>query len=156
NQLDMLMVYAGLLDAETSIHVRLLNGTPEKAAELVRYTNVERGFGVRHWYVGNEPSLHGDHYTVDDLNRHRPATATAMLEVDPDIVLVGPEPHQWLGLEGRDLVDATGREWVRGFLEVNGDLVDVVAVHRYPFPQGGGQTVTTVDDLRHNVWEWTH
>lgn len=156
NQLDMLKIYADLMGAETSIHVRLETGTPEQAAELVRYVNLERGFGVRHWYVGNEPSLYGEHFTVDDLNENWRAIALAMLEVDPDILLVGPEPHQWLGLPGRDLVDAQGREWVRGFLEVNGDLIDVVAVHRYPFPLNSGHPVTTVDQMRENVWEWTH
>ncbi len=155
NQLDMLMLYANLMEAETSIHVRLETGTPEQAAELVRYVNVERDLGVRHWYVGNEPSLYGEHFTVDDLNRGWRAIAEAMLAVDPDIMLVGPEPHQWLGLPGRDLVDANGREWVRGFLEANGDLIDVVAVHRYPFPLNSGNPVTTVQQMRENTVEWT-
>ncbi len=153
-QIDMLVAFADFIGAEPSVHVRLLNGTPAAAAELVRYANVERGHGIRHWYVGNEPSLYAD-YDVDDLNREWRPIAEAMLAVDPTIVLVGPEPHQWTGLAGRDLLDAHGREWVRGFLEANGDLIDVVAVHRYPFPRSAADPRTTIDDLRRDTLDWT-
>mgnify|MGYP003600660440 CR=1 FL=1 len=46
------------LGAEPSIHVRLREGTPEAAAEMVRYANVEKGYGVKYWAVGNEPNLY--------------------------------------------------------------------------------------------------
>ena len=152
--IDMLMTIAKLIGAEPSIHVRLQNGTPEAAAEMVRYTNVQKGYGVRYWYVGTEPSLYAD-YSVEQLNREWRAIALAMLEVDPDIVLIGPDPHQWTGLDGSTLVDDTGREWVAGFLEANGDLVDIVSVHRYPFPRDDADPTTTVADLRTNTQEWT-
>lgn len=152
--IDMLMTISRLIGAEPSIHVRLQNGTPEAAAEMVRYTNVQKGYGVRHWYIGNEPSLYAD-YSVAQLNREWRAIALAMLEVDPDIVLIGPDPHQWTGLEGSTLVDDTGQEWVAGFLEANGDLVDIVSVHRYPFPRDDANPNTTVADLRANSLEWT-
>jgi len=70
-------------------------------------------------------------------------------------VLIGPEPHQWTGLPDSTLVDASGTEWVDGFLRANGDLVDVVAVHRYPFPRSDSDPSTTVADLRANTLEWT-
>lgn len=151
--IDMLMTIAKLIGAEPSIHVRLQNGTPEAAAEMVRYANVTKGYGVRHWYIGNEPSLYAD-YSVEQLNREWRAIALAMLEVDPDIILIGPEPHQWTGLPGNTLVDDSGQEWVDGFLRVNGDLVDIVAVHRYPFPRNASDPNTTVADLRTNTLEW--
>lgn len=151
--IDMLMTIAKLIGAEPSIHVRLQNGTPDAAAEMVRYT-VDKGYDVRHWYIGNEPSLYAD-YSVERLNREWRAIALAMLEVDPDIVLIGPEPHQWTGLPDSTLVDASGTEWVDGFLRANGDLVDVVAVHRYPFPRSDSDPSTTVADLRANTLEWT-
>ena len=151
--IDMLMTISRLIGAEPSIHVRLQNGTPEAAAALVRYT-IDKGYDVRHWYIGNEPSLFAD-YSVDRLNREWRAIADAMLEVDPDIVLIGPEPHQWTGLPESTLVDENGVEWVDGFLRVNGDLVDIVAVHRYPFPRSDSDPTTTVADLRENTLEWT-
>lgn len=152
--IDMLMTMSKLLGAEPSIQVRLPGSSPQAAAELVRYVNVEQGYGVRHWYIGNEPSLYDD-YDVATLNREWRAVAEAMLAVDPDLILVGPEPHQWTGLPESTLVDRDGVEWVEGFLEANGDLVDVVAVHRYPFPRSTGDPGTTVADLRENAAEWT-
>jgi hypothetical protein len=152
--IDMLMTIARLIGAEPSIHVRLQNGTPEAAAEMVRYTNVQKGYGVRYWYVGNEPSLYAD-YSVEQLNREWRPIALAMLAVDPDIVLIGPDPHQWTGLEDSTLVDDSGQEWVAGFLAANGDLVDIVSVHRYPFPRDAADPATTVADLRANTLEWT-
>ncbi len=153
--LDMLMRVSRLLGAEPSVQARLRGGSPAAAAELVRYVNVERGYGVRHWYIGNEPSLYDD-YDVATYNREWRAIAEAMLAVDPDILLVGPEPHQWTGLEHATLRDPSGVEWVEGFLAANGDLVDVVAVHRYPFPRTVGDPRTTAADLRENAGEWTH
>lgn len=156
SQIDQLMRIAQLLGgADVSIHTRLLNGTPQAAAALVRYTNLEKQYGVRFWHVGNEPSLFPD-YTVARLNSEWRSIALAMLEVDPDIELIGPEPHQWNGLPGFEMRDSDGVEWLSGFLEVNGDLIDIVAVHRYPFPRSSANPTTTVDDLRQNVGEWTH
>lgn len=156
SQVDQLIRVAQLLGgAEVSIHTRLLDGSPEAAADLVRYANVEKGYGVRYWHVGNEPSLFPD-YTVARYNREWREIASAMLAVDSDIVLIGPEPHQWSGLPGGTPVDADGVDWLRGFLAANGDLVDVVAVHRYPFPRSSAEPVTTIADLRDNAAEWTH
>lgn len=153
-EIDMLMTIARLVGAEPSIHVRLQDGSPEAAAALVRYANRDNDYGIRHWYIGNEPSLFDD-YDVDRLNREWRAIALAMLAVDPDIVLIGPEPHQWTGLADSTPLDPSGRDWVEGFLSVNGDLVDVVAVHRYPFPRSTADPLTTVADLRENSVEWT-
>lgn len=153
SDIDMLMTVARLVGAEVSIQARLPGGTPAAAAELVRYANLEKGYGVRHWYVGNEPSLYPD-YDVATYNEQWRAVAEAMLAVDPSIQLVGPEPHQWTGLPQSTLLDRHGVEWVEGFLAANGDLVDVVAVHRYPFPRSAGDPGTTVADLRENTLEW--
>lgn len=153
--LDMLMGIARVLGgAAVSVQARLEDGTPEQAAALVRMANQQKQLGIRYWYIGNEPSF-AQGYSVERLNREWRAIALAMKEVDPEIVLIGPEPHQWNGLPNATLIDSDGVEWVRGFLEVNGDLVDVVAVHRYPFPRSAGNPNTTVDDLRQNTVEWT-
>ena len=39
------------------------------------------------------------------------------------------------------------------FLRANGDLVDIITIHRYPFPALGGNA-PTIDDLRSNPPEW--
>jgi hypothetical protein len=40
------------------------------------------------------------------------------------------------------------------FLEANGDLVDIVSIHRYPFPQVGGGRAATVEELAAASAEW--
>ncbi len=149
-QIDSLMRNADLLGAETvSINVRLENGTPEAAAALVRYVNIDNDYDVQLWGIGNEPDLFDD-YTIAQYNTEWRAIAEAMLAVDPNITLMGPETSQWTGIAGR-----TERQdsWVRGFLEANGDLIDVVAVHRYPFPRSLNAQ-TTIEELYADRSEW--
>lgn len=153
-QIDAFMRTCKLVGAEPSIHVRLENGTPEAAADLVRYTNIEKEYGVKYWSIGNEPSLFDD-YTTEDLNREWRAIAEAMLEVDPDIMLIGPDIHQYTGNPATDPRDPEGRDWVHEFLLENGDLIDIVAVHRYPFPRSMSNPVTSIEDLRQNAAEWS-
>lgn len=153
-QVDDFMRVTRIVGAEPSISVRLEHGTPEAAADLVHYANIENDYNVRYWAIGNEPSLFDD-YTTEDLNTQWRAIAEAMLEVDPDIILIGPEPHQWTGNPATDPRDPEGREWIREFLLVNGDLVDIVAVHRYPFPRSMSNPVTTIAELRENAAEWS-
>ncbi|GAB4518094.1 MAG: hypothetical protein OHK0046_25430 [Anaerolineae bacterium] len=153
-QIDMFIRICNLVGAEPSISMRLENGTPEQAAELVRYTNIEKGYNVRYWSIGNEPNLFDD-YTTEDHNTQWRAIAEAMLEVDPDIILIGPDTSQYSGNPATDPRDPEGRDWVREFLLANGDLVDIVAVHRYPFPRSMANPLTTIDDLRLNAPEWS-
>ncbi|MBN2471616.1 MAG: hypothetical protein JXN59_12915 [Anaerolineae bacterium] len=153
-QIDMFMRTVRMIGAEPNIHVRLENGTPEQAAELVRYTNIEKEYNVRYWSVGNEPNLFDDYTTIDHNTQWR-AIAEAMLEVDPEIILIGPDVSQWAGIPGVDPIDPEGRDWLREFLLANGDMIDIVTVHRYPFPRDASYPVTTIDDLRGNAAEWS-
>jgi hypothetical protein len=152
-QIDLCMLQARAWGAEVSISTRLYGGTPEQAAELVRYVNQERGYGVRHWSIGNEPDLYRD-YTVEQFNADWRAQALAMRAVDPDIVLIGPEVSQFPATVAGDPYTNVRREWVRAFLEANGDLVDIVSIHRYPFPTSNASPPTTVEQLRQNAGEW--
>jgi len=75
--------------------------------------------------------------------------------VDSDILLVGPETGPvFPGMEtDRGSVDGQGLGWMKEFLPVNGDLVDIVSFHYYPFPRG--RLPATIDDLRRETAEWT-
>jgi len=151
-QLDLYMRQSNIWEAVPSIHVRLKNSTPEEAAEVVRYMNVENDYGVQYWYIGNEPNLFED-YTNTEFNEDWRNFAEAMLAVDPDITLVGPEISQFPDVrDASDYHAPLNDVWLREFLEYNGDLVDIVSVHRYPFPQG--QEATTIPQLRENVPRW--
>jgi len=172
--IDILVAQARQLGAEPAITVRLLGGTPEEAAKWVTYANITKGYNVRYWSIGNEPNffiavLGADSYTTEDLNREWRAIAEAMLAVDPNILLVGPDISQYVvlnaepdnieyleGNRGGDPMDDLGRDWMQEFLKANGDLVDVVSIHRYPYPGAGGSSTATatIDGLRANSQEW--
>lgn len=157
-QIDMLMTFAKQVGAMPTISVRMLDGNPETAAELVRYTNIEKKYGVTYWSIGNEPSIYtqlgqADYdYTTEHLNRDWRAIAVAMKEADPTIKLMGPEIHQWNDSDETTPKDSAGRDWMTEFLKANGDLVDVVSVHRYPLYSPNKPV--TVTDLRENTRKW--
>jgi alpha-L-arabinofuranosidase len=157
-QIDQFIAFCKQVGATPMISVRLLDGKPEKAAELVRYTNIEKKYGVVYWSIGNEANIYtqlnqADYdYTIDHLNRDWRPIAEAMKAVDPNIKLLGPELSQW----NRDLAstpkDSAGRDWMTEFLKVNGDLIDVVSVHRYPLHSPSNPI--TVESLRQNTHQW--
>ena len=151
--IDPFIDLARRMGAEPSISVRMEGGAVETAAEVVRYVNVEQGYGVRYWSIGNEPSLF-DGYDVARYNAEWRAVAEAMRAVDPEILLVGPDIHQYSADFATDPKDDAGDDWMRAFLLANGDLVDVVSIHRYPFPASMSDAATTIDDLRANSREW--
>ena len=154
-QVDMYMRIVRLMDVEPSIHVRLENGTPEAAVDLLNYANVENDYNIKYWYVGNEPNLFDD-YTVEDHAEQWRAIAEALKTADPSITLIGPDLSQWNGTPQIDPTDPNGADWLRSFLRDNGDLVDVVSVHRYPFPLNQADPRTSIEDLRNNVTEWSN
>jgi hypothetical protein len=151
-QIDLYVAEARGWNAEPSIHVRLENGTPDQAAEIVRYTNIEKGYNIRYWAIGNEPTLFDD-YDVTRFSNEWREIAIAMEAVDPTILLIGPEVHQYADSYEPSYLDDM-RAWVRGFLEINGDMVDIVSIHRYPFPLSMDGTLTTIAQMRENVPRW--
>ncbi len=150
-QVDLFMLQTKAWNVEPSISVRLEGGTPEKAADLVHYVNIEKQYNVKYWSIGNEPTLYKD-YSVEQFNKDWRAIAEAMRAVDPDILLIGPEVHQYPSTDNPPEYLNVMREWVREFLKANGDLVNIVSIHRYPFPTNAA-TPITVDNLRTNSVE---
>jgi len=163
-QIDQFMDFANKMGATAIFHVRLLDGTPEQAAEMVRYTNLERKYNIQYWSIGNEPTLfdaevktRGQSYDIERFNREWRALAEAMRKVDPTIKLVGPEIHQFsFDPTPGATTNFSQREedWLIQFLKANGDLVDVVSFHRYPFPKTRVSGPPTLDELRQNAQEW--
>ncbi len=162
--LDMFMAYCQKINALPTISVRYQGGTPEKAAELVRYANIEMKYGVVYWSIGNEPDYEmedGKKIDPRDFNPRWRAIAEAMKAVDPTIKLMGPELAQW----GTDYSRTSKyppistptteerQDWMTEFLKANGDLVDIIAVHRYPLYSPSLGPIT-VEQLRQNTLEW--
>jgi len=158
-QIDQFALLAEQLGSEVSLNVRLHNGTPEQAADLVRYTNIENDYNIRYWGIGNEPTLFATsrdepEYGVERFNEEWRAFAEAMKAVDDSILLIGPELHQFGSTLESTPKDPFDLDWMTEFLKANGDLVDIVSIHRYPFPQGGGGRAATVDELTAASKEW--
>lgn len=151
SHIDPFIKFARRLNAEPLIHVRLRSSTPERAAETVRYVNIEQGYGVRFWSIGNEPNLYKD-YSPEQFAEDWRAFALAMRAVDPSILLVGPDISQY----PPSLTDyhAPLREWIRIFMRQNADLVDIVSIHRYPLPTSLSAPATTIPQLRETAKEW--
>jgi hypothetical protein len=157
SQLDFFVSIAQMMGSEPYIHVNLRTGTPEAAAELVRYANLEKGYGVRYWAIGNEPSLfqgHDERWTTDYYNAQWRIFAEAMRAVDPTILLLGPEVHQFTANLAANPKDSQGKDWTDEFLKANGDLVDIVTVHRYPFPISSNAGSAPKELMRANPAEW--
>jgi hypothetical protein len=129
NTLDDLAALAEALDAEVAVQARSWrSGTPEKAAEAVRYANIENDYSFRYWEVGNEPDLYerrlkrkGDPvFDMEWYNAHFRAMAAAMKAADPTILVAGPA------------VTGGWPTWMPAFIRANGDIVDVLSWHWYP------------------------
>lgn len=163
-QIDQFMDFANKMGATAIFHVRLLDGTPEQAAEMVRYTNIEKKYNVQYWSIGNEPTLfdaelktRGDSYNIESFNKEWRRFAEAMKQVDPTIKLIGAEINQFSYDPTPGATTNFGQrdeEWFIEFLKANGDLVEVVSFHRYPFPRTRTSGPPSIDELRQNAQEW--
>jgi len=163
-QIDQFMDFANKVGATAIFTVRLLGGTPEQAAEMVRYTNIEKKYNVIYWSIGNEPTLYnsevkifGETYDVNRFNQEWRTFAEAMKKVDPTIKLVGPEINQFSFDVSPGATTNFGQrdeEWLVEFLKANGDMVDIVSFHRYPFPASKTSGAPSMDELRLNSREW--
>jgi hypothetical protein len=152
-QIDQYMALCKELGTEPAISVRLKDSTPEKAVELLKLVNITKGYKVKYWSIGNEPNLYPN-YTIEKFNQDWRVWADAMRAVDPNIKLVGPDTNQFSANLASNPKDASGKDWLEEFLKVNGDKVDVVAVHRYAFPRNSGEGAPSIEDLRANSKEW--
>jgi hypothetical protein len=157
-QIDDFVAFCRQIGAEPRIVVRLKGGTPEKAADLVKYANVTKGYGVKYWGIGNEPDLYEANgltgYSVAQYDTEWRSFAMAMRAVDPTIKLIGPDISQFVGdTNGSSYLQAR-TDWLSTFLKANGDLVDIVSIHRYAFPTSTTSGPPSIADLRANSKEW--
>lgn len=155
NRIDEFIALCRKVGAEPMINVRLFKSTPEKAADMVRYVNVTKGYGVKYWGIGNEPDLYSKNrglkgYDTVQFNRDWRAFAEAMKAVDPTIQLIGPETSQYTAVSYNNPKDEHGKDWMTEFLKANGDLVDIVSIHRYPF----GSSDPLESELLKSSGEW--
>lgn len=163
-QLDSILDFASKTGSQILFSVRLLDGNPAQAAEYVRYLNIERKYNIQYWNIGNEPTLYdaelqlrGETYDTERFNKEWRTFAEAMKAVDPSIKLVGPEINQFshsTAAGSTTNFSERDEQWMIEFLKANGDLVDIVSFHRYPFPSSRTSGPPSIDELRENAKEW--
>jgi hypothetical protein len=136
-------------------------GTPQEAADWVRYANVEKGYGVRYWEIGNENygnGHYGSAWEADDHPDKSPAQyatlvrdyARAMKAVDPTIRIgaVLTTPGEW-----PDGITAEGDAgtWNQVVLSIAGPEVDYGIVHWYPGGDSGPEVLPKTNRIADQV-----
>jgi alpha-L-arabinofuranosidase len=134
------MAWCKDVGTEPLMGLNLGTGTPEQAAALVEYCNVEKGtrwsdlrrkhgvaqpYNVKHWCLGNEmdgPWQIG-HVTATEYGLKAQDAARQMRYVDPSLQLIA------CGSSGPGM--PTYLEWDREVLEQCYDYVDALSLHRY-------------------------
>lgn len=108
----------------------------ETACAWVRYANIEKGYGVKYWEIGNESYVIAHHNSakVDDYTRDIVAFSQGMKAVDPSIKILANGPT---GLDDNETpwarMDAdTKKPWWATLLPVAARHIDGIAFHDYP------------------------
>jgi alpha-N-arabinofuranosidase len=137
---DEFMAWCKIVGALPLMGLNLGTGTPEQAADLVEYCNVEKGtrwsdlrrkhgiaepYKVEHWCLGNEmdgPWQIG-HMSADEYGYKAADAARQMRAVDKSLKLIA------CGSSGPGM--PTYLEWDRQVLEQCYEYVDALSLHRY-------------------------
>ncbi len=142
---DTFMASVKRIGAQPMIIANYGTGTPQEAADWVKYANVTKGYSAKYWTIGNENygnGHYGSSWEADDHSDKSPtayangvvAYADAMKAVDPSIKVgaVLTMPANW-----PDALVAGGdsASWNQTVLSIAGSKIDFVDVHWYP---GGG------------------
>ncbi|ANS70558.1 cellulose-binding family II [Streptomyces lincolnensis] len=145
---DHFMAIAKKVGAQPILTANYGSGTPKEAADWVKYANVDKGYGVKYWEIGNEVYGNG-HYgngkgwetdnhadkSPKEYGKNLVAYSKAMKAVDPKVKIgaVLTTPGFW-----PDAEKAPGdtADWNNTVLSIAGGSIDFVIVHWYP----GGKT----------------
>ncbi|GAA1142822.1 LPXTG-motif cell wall-anchored protein [Kitasatospora gansuensis] len=149
---DHFMATAKTVGAQPILTANYGSGTPQEAADWVKYANVDKGYGVKYWEIGNE--VYGNGHYGDgkgwELDKHADkspkeygknliAYSKAMKAVDPTVKIgaVLTTPGGW---PDKEKAPGDSADWNNTVLSIAGSSIDFVIVHWYP----GG---TTTADL---------
>lgn len=131
--------YARGVGAELMLTVNAGTGTPQEAADWVRYTREQMRTPVRLWEVGNELYMKGDlsgaHMTADQYASRYLSFAGAMRSVDPSIRIgaIG-------GLNYGNYRFIADNSWTEKVLRTAAGQIDFLAVHNAYAPVVMGPT----------------
>ncbi|MES2285981.1 MAG: T9SS type A sorting domain-containing protein [Bacteroidota bacterium] len=129
---------------EPMIQVPFFNNryTKQQAADIVTYINVTKGRNIKYWIIGNEPDLSYSYSTSAQIAAYFKPFASAMKNVDPSILIIGPEIASF----NRTIIDGLttpgGPNDITGKDASGRYYLDIISFHAYPF--SGAQTRATV------------
>ena len=120
---------------EPIIQVSYHNGkyNAQQAAQLVQYINGTKGKNIKYWIIGNEPDLEYSFTTASQVANYIKPFASAMKDVDPNILIIGPE-CAWFNhgiIDG--LTSPGGAHDITGKDSKGRYYVDIISFHTYPF-----------------------
>ena len=130
---DAFISLAQLVGAEPLVAINVKRGTEAAAKDLLRYMNVEKGYGVKYLQIGNEPDLTDDmtagpQVYADQLIRF----TDALRSVDPNIKIIGPEM-----LTGAHVGGMHGTvDWMTPILSQTAGRIHGISWHYYPLDSG--------------------
>jgi hypothetical protein len=128
--------------AQPAIIANYGSGTPQEAADWVRYANITKGYGAKFWEIGNEVYGNGHYGAQWEQDNHADKSPrayangvlqyiTAMKAVDPSIKIgvVLTTPGGW-----PDSVVGSGdtADWNHTVMSIVGNRADFAIVHWYP------------------------
>lgn len=154
---DTFMASVQRVGAQPIIIANYGTGTPQEAADWVRYANITKGYGAKYWEIGNE--LYGNgHYGADwEADDHADSSPTAyangvvayseaMKAVDPSIKIgaVLTMPGNW-----PDGLIAAGDDatWNDTVLRIAGPAIDFVILHWYPTASDAAAVLKRPDQI---------
>ncbi|WP_232792339.1 cellulose binding domain-containing protein [Actinacidiphila yeochonensis] len=133
------------------------SGTPQEAADWVRYANVTKGYGAKYWEIGNElygNGHYGSGWETDDHADTSPTAyatnladyATAMKAVDPSIKIgaVLTLPGNW---PDGAMASGESADWNHTVIPLVAKHADFVIVHWYPGGSDAAGMLTTPTQL---------
>jgi hypothetical protein len=126
-ELDEFILDCRTLNIEPLVQVPIVHHDPAFAARMVRYMNIQKGYDVRFWSIGNEPDKNGRAGAQETWLRTWRSFRDAMKAVDPRIKILGPD------LAFAYDFNNPANDWLTPFLQKNGDAVDAISLHRYGY-----------------------
>lgn len=116
--------------------------TAAQAADIVKFINITKGRNVKYWVIGNEPDLSYGYTTAAQVAAYIKAFAYAMKQVDPSILIVGPEVAWYNTNIINGLTSPGGPDDITGKDAAGRYYLDIISFHTYPF--NGTQTRSDV------------
>jgi hypothetical protein len=141
--------------AQALVHVNYGTGTPQEAADWVRYANLEKHYGVHDWTVGEEVwgngSITVNGFTINfepDAHADKSGTAYGRNVVEYARAMKAVDPTIRVGVELTGLQIPAMQQWDADVLTAAGPVVDFVDVHRFPYFQADNSDAALLQTAR--------